>query len=124
VSRLIEIANASSSSPELRAAAVRSITAVHAKESLSFAAVLLDSFDPEERMRGVFAISSFVNGCPAETPATGYEFLQCKNSSPYRTEETEAAFAFRRGPEDQEAQLVSFWRRWWDANRVLVLSCN
>lgn len=122
VQQLIEIANGSSSSAELRTAAIRAITAMHTRDSLPFAATLLDSSDPAERMRGVFALSSFANGCPPQTPATGDQFLQCKIPSAYRTNETMDEFAFRRGPEDQEAQLVSFWRTWWTENKSSVLT--
>jgi hypothetical protein len=115
--RLIEIANASSTNPGLRSAAVRAITALHTKESLPFAAALLDSSDPEERMRGVFALSSFANGCPSQTPETGDTFLQCNSPSRYRNQETMAAFAFRRGPDEEELRLFSFWRNWWNTNK-------
>jgi hypothetical protein len=122
VQQLIEIANGSSSSSELRTAAIRAITAMHTRDSLSFAATLLDSSDPAERMRGVFALSSFANGCPPQTPETGDQFLQCKIPSAYRTKETMDEFAFRRGPEDQEGQLVSFWRTWWAENKSSLLT--
>lgn len=97
---------------------------MHTKESLSFAASLLESSDAEERMRGVFALSSFVNGCPAQTPGTGDEFLQCKSPTPFRTQQILAEFAFRRGPEDQEKQIVSFWSNWWNENKSQLITKN
>jgi hypothetical protein len=120
VLRLVELAKADSTPPELRTATVRALTAIHTKESLQFLASLLSSSDPEVRMRGVFGLSSFANGCPPQTSdnVTSGDYLQFKYPSPYRTKDTIAAFAFRRGPADQESQLVSFWLDWWDRNKV------
>jgi hypothetical protein len=104
---------------ELRPAAVRALAAIHTREALPALTALLQSGDPDERMSGVSGISSFANGCPAQTPdnVASLEYLQFKNPSPYRTPETIAHFAFRRGPADQEAELVSFWSGWWAAHR-------
>jgi len=44
------------------------------------------------------------------------DHLQFKNSTPYRNAETIKHFGFRRGPEAQEAEAVSFWMAWWRAH--------
>ncbi|HYZ85062.1 MAG TPA: hypothetical protein VE621_11695, partial [Bryobacteraceae bacterium] len=100
---------------ELRAPAVRALASIHTKEALSMLAGLLQSSDSDERMKGVFGLSSFANGCPVQTPenVVSMEYLQFSKPSPYRTPETIAHFAFRSGPAEQEAELISFWRNWW-----------
>ncbi|MGI9072859.1 MAG: HEAT repeat domain-containing protein [Bryobacteraceae bacterium] len=120
VQQLVEFAQASSTPPELRSAAVMALASIHTKESLPFLASLLSSSDPEERMRGLFGLSSFANGCPPQTPenVTSGDYLQFKYPSLYRTKETIAEFAFRPGPADQESQLVSFWLDWWNNNKA------
>jgi hypothetical protein len=104
---------------ELRPAAIRALAAIHTKEALPALAELLQSSDPEERMTGVFGLSSFANGCPAQTPdnVASLEYLQFENPSPYRNSDTIAHFAFRRGPAEQEAELVSYWLGWWSKHK-------
>jgi hypothetical protein len=118
VKRLAALA-ADAGLPELRPAASRALAAIHTKEALPALAGLLQSNDPEERMTGVFGLSSFANGCPAQTPdnTVSLEYLQFKNPSPYRTHDTMAHFAFRRGPAEQESELTSFWLNWWNAHK-------
>lgn len=118
VQQLVAVATADSIYLELSPAAVTALAAIHTRESLPFLAHLLLSSDPGEQMKGVFGLSSFVNGCPSQTPnnVASMEYLQFKNPSPYRTAETIAKFAFRRGLAEQETDLVSFWLNWWKQN--------
>lgn len=104
---------------ELRPAAIRALAAIHTKEALPVLAGLLQSNDPEERMTGVFGLSSFANGCPAQTPdnVVSMEYLQFKSPSRYRKPDTIAHFAFRRGPAEQETELTSFWLNWWNEHQ-------
>ena len=69
---------------------------------------------PAERMKGVFGISSFANGCLSQTPdnVASLAYIVLPASAPYQTAETIANFGFRRGPDDEEARLVSFWSSW------------
>jgi hypothetical protein len=46
------------------------LLAVHTRETLPFFAHLLAGADPAERMKGAFAMASFANGCPTQTPDT------------------------------------------------------
>lgn len=105
--------------PELRSAGIRAIAAIHTKESLPMLARLLQGDNAEERMRAVFGISAFANGCPVQTPdnVVTLEYLQFKNPAPYRTPETISHFAFRRGPAEQESELSAFWLKWWNMNQ-------
>ena len=91
------------------------LAAIHTRETLPFLATLLTSSDSEERMKGVFGLSSFANGCPSQTPANvaSMGYLQFSNPSPYRTPATIANFGFLSAPTVQEGQLVSFWLSWW-----------
>lgn len=108
---------------ELRPAAIRALAAIHTKEALPALAGLLQSDDAEERIAGVFGLSSFANGCPAQTPdnVVSMEYLQFKNPSPYRNSDTIAHFAFRRGPAEQETELMSFWLNWWNEHKRELL---
>jgi hypothetical protein len=116
VRQLSALAVDGATSSEVRRAAVVALAAMHTKESLPFLAGLLRSPNPEERMKGVYGLSSFANGCPPQTRGNfkTMQYLQFLNPSPYRTRETMAQFAFRRGPPDQEAALIAFWQQWWD----------
>lgn len=123
VEQLARMATANATaSPEMRAAAIHALAAIHARETLPFLASLLVSSDAGERMKGVFGLSAFANGCPVQTPANvaSMEYLQFKNASPYRNGDTIAAFAFRRGSAEEEARLLSFWSNWWNANRAAL----
>jgi hypothetical protein len=122
VQALAEFAEGLDASSELRPAAVRAQAAIHTKEALPFIAGLLQSSDPEERVRGVFGLSSFANGCPMQTPGNvvSMDYLQFKNPSPYRTQHTIAHFGFRRGPADQESESVAFWSNWWSKNKATL----
>jgi hypothetical protein len=77
-------------------------------------------------MRGVFGISSFVNGCPMQTAENvkSMQYLQCEQATPYKNKETAANFAFRRGPADQEYRVVAFWLDWWNRNKASLLEAN
>jgi hypothetical protein len=108
-------------SPELHHAAIRALSAIHTKESLSFLAPLLESADTDDQGRAVYAMGSFANGCPAQTleNTKSLEFLQFKNPSPYRNSATIQNFGFRGGPADQESRLVAFWKTWWNQHPEL-----
>jgi hypothetical protein len=114
------MANDPSSASDLRAAIVWALKAMHTKESISFLASLLSSKDASERMNAVIGISSFANGCPAQTPANvaSMEYMHFRNPSPYRTPETIAAFAFGPVTSEREAELVDFWTGWWNQNKA------
>ncbi|MCX6590216.1 MAG: hypothetical protein NTZ56_01705 [Acidobacteria bacterium] len=105
---------------ELRSAAVHALVAIHSTETLPTLGGLLESSAPDERMKGVFGLSSFANGCPIqrEENVVSMEYLQCGQASRFRTPETVAHFAFRRGPAQQEEELVAFWRNWWIQNKT------
>ena len=119
VQQLAQLAGVSTTSAELRRAAVWALAAIHTKEALPFLASLLLSSDPDEQARGVVGLSSFANGCPSQTPdnVKSMEYLQFKNPSPYRNADTMANFAIggiNIPPGDTHlAQLVSFWISWW-----------
>jgi hypothetical protein len=123
VSELVRIAGSSSYETDIRDAALTALVAIHSKEALPFLASMLFSDDPAQQMEGVFGLSSFANGCPMQTPrnTATMEYLDCKNPSSFRTADTVAAFAFRRGTPDQEAQLVQFWRAWWNSNKGRII---
>jgi hypothetical protein len=118
IQRLMDVANAFA---DLRGSAVAALAAVHTGTSLPFLAGLLMSADPAERMKGVFGLSSFANGCPAQTPGNikTLQFLQFASGAPYRTADTISHFAFRRGPANLEAAVVSFWLDWWNNHHEL-----
>jgi hypothetical protein len=105
---------------DTREAAIASLRAVHARESLAFFAGLLDGDDASWRMEAVYAISAFANGAPIQTPgrAASMEHLHLPATAPFRTDETLKHFAFRRPAPDQEEVLVAFWRRWWIEHRA------
>jgi hypothetical protein len=119
VQELAQLAGATTTSTELRKAAVWALASIHTKESLPLLASLLLSSDPDEQARGVVGLSSFANGCPSQTPdnVKSMEYLQFKNPSPYRNTDTMANFAIggiNIPPGDTHlAQLVSFWSTWW-----------
>ncbi len=123
IAELIAIAEDEAASDGLRTASMKSISAVHTKESLPFLASLLSSSDTEERTRGIIGISSFANGCPPQTPANlaSMEYMQFKNPSPYRTTETIDAFAFGPLKSEREAQLVEFWTDWWNQHKTELM---
>ena len=118
VTRLAAIIDDGSLS-ELRSAGIRAIAAIHTTESLPMLAKLLQGDNAEERMRAVFGISAFANGCPAQTPdnVVTLEYLQFMNPAPYRNPDTISHFAFRRGPAEQESELSAFWLKWWNINQ-------
>ena len=119
VSQLVTFTNTLGNSDELRGAAVIALQRIHTKETLAFFGRLLDSTDENEQMAAVIALSAFANGCPMQTSAnaSSMAYLQF-GLSPYRTNETEAAFAFRRGPREEEDKLISFWKTWWASNQA------
>jgi HEAT repeats len=108
-------------SPDLRQAAIRSLSAMHTRESLSFIVTLLSSSDADERVRGLFGISSFANGCPMQATdnVASMAYLQCDQPSSYRTPDTIANFAFRPGPADEQSRLLTFWLAWWNKRTEL-----
>lgn len=120
VQQLVAMANDPSSTGDLRAAIIWALKAMHTKESIPFLASLLSSKDASERMDAVIGISSFANGCPAQTPANvaSMEYMHFTNPSPYRTPETIAAFAFGPVTSEREAELVDFWTGWWNKNKA------
>ena len=77
-----------------------------------------------DRMSAVIGLSSFVNGCPPQTPdnVASMEYIQFKNSSPYRTPETIAAFAFAPVDSERENELVQFWTAWWQDQEAGILN--
>jgi hypothetical protein len=89
-------------------------------ESLPFLASLLSSPAASEQERGIYGLSAFANGCPAQTHDTvvNMSYLQC-GTSPYRTADTFAHFAFRPGTAAQQAALVAYWQNWWNAETAL-----
>ena len=109
--------------PDLRTASIVAISAIHTKEALPYLASLLNSPDLSERMKGVFGISSFANGCPAQTSenVVSMDYLTFKNPSIFRNADTIRNFSFRRGPADEESALVSFWTNWWASNQAAAL---
>jgi hypothetical protein len=114
-----QLARLAAENADLRMAAITALAAVHTREALPFLAELLTSADPAERMKGVFGISAFANGCPPQTPdnLANMAYLQIPASSPYQTEETRKNFAFRRGgSEPEEEPFISFWITWWRAH--------
>jgi HEAT repeat protein len=126
VLQLAALANESLSSPDLRAAAVVALKAIHTQESLPFLASLLSSSDVSERVNAVIGLSSFANGCPMQTPqnVASMDYIQFKNPSPYRTAQTEAAFAFGPLDNERESELVAFWTDWWNQNKVAILKMS
>lgn len=122
VKRLAAMA-ADPSFAELRAPAVHALASIHTREALPILATLLESSDPGERMKGVFGLSSFATGCPVQTPdnVVSMSYLRTSRTGPYSTPETVAHFAFRRGPAEQEAELISFWRNWWIDHRAELM---
>jgi hypothetical protein len=110
VQQLIQL---TSLAPELREAAIRALSSIHTQQTLPFLAGLLTSSDPDEQARGVFGLSSFANGCPAQTPANvqSMAYLQCSNQGPYSSAGTIANFVTPGAP---GAQVVAFWANWWN----------
>jgi hypothetical protein len=110
VQQLIQL---TSLAPELREAAIHALSSIHTQQALPFLAGLLTSSDPNEQARGVFGLSSFANGCPAQTPANvqSMAYLQCSNQGPYSSAGTVANFVTPGSP---SAQMVAFWANWWN----------
>ena len=108
------VAFAARSTGEIREAAVNALASIHSREALPFLAGLLQSSDDWERMRGVFGLSSFANGCVPQRveDSKTLRFLQF-GPSPYRTKDTEANFG-RGVPEG-----VAFWQSWWNSHPEL-----
>jgi HEAT repeat protein len=122
VQQLAALAGASAVSPDFRQAAISALAAVHTREALPFLASLLQSQDPEERMKGVFGLSSFANNMPAQTPEgmPKLAFLQMPASGPYQTKQTRANFVpGRMSSPDKEQALVTFWEAWWSQHPEL-----
>jgi len=121
VAQLVASLNSTSLTGELREPAVRAVSAIHTEEALPFLAGLLVSGDPAERMRGVFGLASFANGCPVQTNANvvSMDYLRCKQASPYKTEETVASFLLVATTPAQEAAAVAFWQQWWSGHPEL-----
>ena len=121
VRQLAAVAADGTTAPEVRQAAVVALAAIHTRESLPFLAGLLRSQSSEERMKGVYGISSFVNGCPPQTRDNikSMQYLQFLNPTPYRTTETMARFWASRRSSDEESALVGFWQQWWDKHMEL-----
>lgn len=121
VQQLASLASVPAISADLRAAAVNALAAIHTREALPFLATLLQSADTNKRVKGVFGLSSFANGCEPQTPANAVSlaYLQIPASAPYETTETVANFAFEQMPDNQEAALVSFWSSWWNEHPEL-----
>ena len=120
---LTTFADTEAASGELRNAIVRALAAIHTRETLHFLAGLLSSPSAGDRMSAVIGLSSFVNGCPPQTPdnVASMEYMQFKNSSPYRTPETIAAFAFAPVDSERENELVQFWTAWWQDHEAGIL---
>ncbi len=99
VSELVAWTDTLEDSDELRQAAIFALQRIHTRDTLPFFGNLLDSANEDEQMSAVVAISAFANGCPMQTTANvkSMAYLQF-GASPYRNKETEANFAFRRGP--------------------------
>jgi hypothetical protein len=116
INQLVQLA---SLSPEMREAAIHAISSIHSQAALPFLASLLTSSDPKEQARGVFGLSSFVNVCPAETPANvvSMAYIQCANNGPYSTADTASNFAT---PGALSSQVVSFWINWWNQNQAAL----
>jgi hypothetical protein len=119
--QLAQLADAQSTSVELRQAAIWAVSSIHTRESMPFLAGLLLSSDPDERARAVFGMSSFANGCPPQTldNVKSMEYLQFKNPSLYRNVETIAHFTLGSSTNisagDQTlVRFVAFWQDWWD----------
>ncbi len=121
---LISTATAYWALADLRRAAIRALVAIHSREAIPFIASLLSSADTGEQMSAVIGLSSFANGCPMQTldNAASMEYLQFKNPSPYRTEQTIAAFAFGPVNADLRRQFVAFWTSWWNQNKTTFLN--
>ena len=117
VQQLSALAGASGTSTDLRAAIVTALSSVHTREALPFLASLLASPNETERLRGVFGLSSFANGCVPQSPDNmkSLAFLKFPPSGPYQTAETRANFAFLQAPANaaEEKRLVAFWSNWW-----------
>lgn len=106
---------------ELRPAAIRALAAVHTKETLPFLASLLQTGDLSAEERGIYGLSAFANGCPAQTAsnAISMDYLQCAATGQYKTVDTIAHFAFRLGTAEQESALALFWSKWWSQHPEL-----
>jgi HEAT repeats len=117
---LVGIATRSASSPDLRAAAIHALSAMHTKESVPFLASLLTSSDPNDQLQAIIGISSFANGCPAQTPANiaSLEYMHFTNPSPYRNDQTIASFAFGPVESQRQAELAGFWSTWWTEHKA------
>lgn len=108
-------------SSDLKAALISALAAIHTRETLPFLASLLQSEDMNDRVKGIFGLSSFANNCPSQTPdnVKSMAYLQPPATGPYQTTETLANFAFRQGSDEQEAKLVAFWSAWWNDHTEL-----
>jgi len=108
VGQLTSLANIALPSSQLREPAVRALSSIHSRDARPFLASLLTSTDSGERMRGVFGLASFANGCPIETDdnVATMDYLRCHQPSVYRTKDTFANLAIQRGSVAQEAANI------------------
>jgi hypothetical protein len=120
---------------QLRGAAIRAMAAIHTKETLPFLATLLRSGDSGEQFQAVYGLGAFANGCPMNTRdnVVSMAYLQCDETSVYKTADTVANFAFRPAAPQQGSSLlsstssstlvsptlVSFWQEWWRSHAEL-----
>jgi hypothetical protein len=75
-------------------------------------------------MNAIIGLSSFANGCPPQTPENlaSMEYIQFKNPSAYRTEQTMGAFAFGPVESERESELAAFWSAWWDQHKAEIMN--
>ncbi len=121
IQQLGALLDATSTTPDLRGAAINALAAIHTRATLPFLAALLASSDSSEQMKAVIGLSSFANGCASQTPANvkTLTYAMIPQSAPYQTKDTVANFAFQSVPPEREAQLVAFWTAWWAAHPEL-----
>jgi len=118
VDQLSAIVEAASTSSDLRAAAIRSLIATHTAESLPLFGRLLFGSDSDEQMEAAIAISAFVNGCGAPTPATvaSLAHLDFSGTSAYKSNETIAQQVIGLASGSDRASAVAFWQGWWSSH--------
>lgn len=115
VGQLAALVQAATTTPDLRAAAIRSLMATHTAASMPLFSQLLFGSDPTEQIEAAIAISAFVNGCNIQTAATvpSLAHLICDNPTPYKNSDTFAHLVIGIGSASDQAPAVAYWQSWW-----------
>lgn len=118
ISSLGRMATSDKTVPVLRDASANSLVKVHSAEAVPWLGMLLDSDSEQMQIYGAQGLSFFVNGVGIPNPQTvaTLDHLNNRQSSRYRTEETDRHIGYTAG---QSKEFVQFWKNWWNEHPEL-----